>query len=225
MDPTTAQVTGEVPTTQPEVQQQNPGLQARIDELVARAKSAEQANQELMQRMMEQNAQLLQAQRPAPQATPDPLQQHAEALDPRLVQVLQAERERMEAIFRQKMAQVEAQQGLLAIQSQASQSNVPAEVTQRAQALYQQAKQNGFNPSPDEAFLYALGGWYLQQQKKGAQVVGLPTTAFNPPSAVPPSVNVMPQQQSRQAPADFESWPLNKQLAYMEQQGFGNEPL
>lgn len=227
MDPATAQATPEVQTNPTENQTQTPGLQARIDELVARAKTAEAANQELMQKMLEQNMRLMEAQRPAPQAAPDPLAQHADALDPRLVEILRAERERMEMSFRAKMQQVEAQQGQYAIQAAAAQlRNVPPEVTAKAQQLYHQAKTNGSAATPDEALRYALGDWYLQQQQRGAGVMGLPTTAFNAPMAVPPSVNVMPAAQpSRSAPADFESWSLTKQLEYMERSGIGDVPL
>jgi hypothetical protein len=226
MDPATAQANEATPTP-PQENQQSPGLQARIDELVARAKTAEQANQELMQRLMEQNARLMEQTAPKPVIEPDPLAQHAEALDPRLVQVLQAERQRMEAVFRTKMAQVEAQQGQLSIQAAAAQMrNVPAEVTQRAQQLYQQAKLNGSAATPDEALRYALGDWYLQQQQRGAQVVGLPTTAFNAPLPVPPSAPVLPNVTGpKPVPADFDNWPLQKQLTYMEQNGYADLPL
>jgi hypothetical protein len=112
-----------------------------------------------MQRLMEQNARLMEQTAPKPVIEPDPLAQHAEALDPRLVQVLQAERQRMEAVFRTKMAQVEAQQGQLSIQAAAAQMrNVPAEVTQRAQQLYQQAKLNGGTGSAGDLARRGAGG-------------------------------------------------------------------
>lgn len=224
MDPTTAQVTDEV-STQPEQQQQTPGLQSRIDELTARLRASEQATQEVMQRMMETQAQLLASQqRPAPAATPDPLQKYAEVLDPRVIEAFQAERARMEADFRAKLAQVEAQQGVLAIQSAAASAKIDPAVAARAQALYQQAKNNGANPSPDEALKYAIGDWYVQQQAKAGQVLGLPTTAFNAPVPVPQSFSVPPQAQ-RQVPANLESLPLEQQLALLEKLGFGDDPL
>jgi hypothetical protein len=220
----------EVAPTEATPENQHTGLQTRINELTAARKAAEQANQELMQRVMEQSARLMELQRPAPApAAPDALAQHAAELDPRLVQVLEAERARMQAMFAAKMAQVEATQGQLQIQAAAAQMrNVPPEVAQRAQQLYQQAKLNGSAATPDEAIRYALGDWYLQQQQRAAGVAGVSPQAFNAPFPVLPAAPVIPAAATQQQyiePPDFESWPLSKQLQYMEQKGIGNSSL
>lgn len=210
---------------------QNPGLQERINELTAARRQAEEQAQALMKTVAEQSAQLtaVMAQRTAPQvaAPVDALEKYKDQLAPELVEVLRSQGARQEQEFRARMAQLETQQGLFAIQQQAAAlpTSVPKEAIARANELFVQAKNAGLNPSSDEALKYSIGEWYMKEAAKTGRVANVPTSAFNAPNANLPSVNPVQRQNAAQAPTDFDSWSNAKQLQYMEQQGVADLPL
>lgn len=227
MDQTNAQVTDTQPTQETQDQNPHPGLQARIDELVARAKAAEAQALEYQQKMMELATQVVTG--PARQAAPaqiDPLAQHKNDLDPRLVEVLEAQRRQFEQQLQIKTAALEVAQGKFSImQSAATVPGIQPDVVQQAQRLYEQSKLAGNNPSPDEALRFAIGDAFLKQQARAAGVSGIPTNFYNPTHAVVPSAPAMPPQSSPALPADFESRPLQEQIALMEKLGYADKPL
>lgn len=232
MNETIAQVTdtNTQPATQdgqavsPITNQQHTGIQARIDELTARAKQAETQNAELVQRMMEMSTQALQAKAPV-QAPVDPLAQHREALDPRLIEVLEAQKLQFERQLQARTDQLEIAMGKNQIHEQArAMPGLKPEVINKAVQLYEQSRANGMRPRPEEALFHVLGLEYAQQMRQVAPVAGIPQTAFNSYQPVQPHVQPAPTP-SFSLPANFDNLPLDQQLLLLEKAGVGDKPI
>lgn len=233
MDETNAQV--EPQPSQDE--NQHEGFQHRVNELTAKWRQTEQERNELLKTVTELTAQQtdmvrrMQDQQSAAQAAQakpeaDPLQPYEQDLDPRVTAAIKATQAAMQRQFAQQMSVMQAQQGALLIDNQmGSVKGIDPTVVARAKQLYVQAKQQGSQATPEEALRYALGDWYLQQAQKGAAVQGVSPQQFNTQMQTIPAPNPQPQNVTQNTPADFESWPLNKQIQYMEKLGLDKLPF
>jgi hypothetical protein len=216
--------------------QENAGVKARIDQLVAQREQEKAAREALERQLMENTAQMaqmaLQAQQrnapPAP-APVDPLQQFKDTLDPVAMQAIQAAvaetQRRMEAQFAPVLAQQAAQIAQMHVATEAANiKGLPAEVSQRAAALAADWRQKGLNLLPGDAINFALGEYQRGQLTRAAAVAG-----YNPALAQPGLVQgytpAPPQQQARSLPANFDSLNRNQQNAALEQAGILDQPL
>lgn len=211
------------------------GLQARINELVARERQANERAREVEKQLIEQSArmaeqalQAAQARQVAPAAPVDPLSQFKDTLDPITAQAIQAAvaaterqmRTHYEAQFAQQGAQMAAMQVQAEVQAI---PNVPKEVAQRAAQLAQSWRQQGLQFPPGDAINFAMGEHYRNQLLKAAPVAG-----YNPAAQGSHSVTqgfapapVAP----RALPTNFDSLNRNQQNELLEKAGVLDEPL
>lgn len=208
---------------------QNGGLQARINELVAKQRQAEEALKERDRQLIEQTAQMaqmaLQSRQvaPAPEVRVDPLEQYKDQLDPVAMQAInaaiEATQKRMEAQFAPMFAQQAAQLAAMTVQTEAAAlPNVPKEVVQRAQQLAAGWRQQGLSFPPSDALNFALGEYQRGQLLKAAPVMGYNPALVSP--GVTPGFNPAPAAPRAAAlPANFEQLNRAQQNAYLEQSG------
>jgi hypothetical protein len=229
MEPTTAQVEAQPNTNPTETPAPNPseGIQKRFDEMTAKQYELSKQNQELMERLTQATVQLAQNTQPARPAEVSPVEKYSADLDPRLIETMKAMESKYTGQLRQMQMQLEAKTGAMQIQQQAAaMRGLPPEVAQRAAQLYEQSKLNGSAATPEEALRYAMGDFALAQMAKGQAVLGVPTTAFSPPS---PGFNAPNPQVtspvSKAVPAGYDTWTLDQQINYMEKNGLGDQPL
>ena len=163
-----------------------------------------------------------QAQRPT---EPDVLEKHREVLDPRLVEVVAAERRQFQEALARQQAQFEIQLGKSQLQQAAAANPAMAPYVAEATKLYEQSRASGSRATPDEALMHVLGQAHMKQLQRVAPVAGLPPQAFNAPNAYLPAAPPPATAASFQLPADLESRPLAEQIALMERAGFGNTPI
>ena len=214
---------------------QNEGLQARINELTARARQAEETAKESQRQLMEQASRMAeqaliaqQAQRPAPVAPVDPLAQFKDQLDPVAMQAINAAiaetTRRMEAMYAPMFAQQGAQIAQFAVQAEVQHvPNVPKEVAQRASQLAASWRQQGLNFPAGDALNFAMGEHYRNQLLKAAPVTGYNPAAQGAPSTV--SGFNPPPAQTRQLPTNFDSLNRNQQNEILEKAGILDAPL
>ncbi len=222
-DQPSAQATGtEVPAV-------NEGIQARINELVAKQRQAEEALRESERQRMEQSAQMAQLalqQRPvapAPVAV-DPLAQLKDQLDPVVMQAVQAAteatRKQMEAQYAPMFAQQAAQLAGYAVQQEAAAiPGLPKEVTNRAAQLAASWRAQGLQFPPGDALNFALGEYQRGQFLRAAPVTGYnPNAPQLPPVLIggaPPPVT----QPKSGLPANFDNLSRAQQQAALEASG------
>lgn len=223
--------------TTSEQPQQGEGIQSRINELTAKFRQAEEANQKLASQLMEQQAkyaaaleaQAYRAQAPAPQPPEDPLAPYRDQIDPTVAQAVQAAvnatRKQMEQQFNAVLQQQAVEQSAYAVRAEiASLPNVPTEVAQRAESLMRSWKSQGLPIVPQDAINFALGEYHRGQLLKAAPVRG-----YNPNAQVAPPVipggNPLPQAPRSSLPANFDSLDYNQQNKLLEQMGVGDQPL
>lgn len=215
------------------------GLQARINELVAKQRQAEERDAAAQKLLMEQSAQMaqlaLQVRQPvAPAAQPaDPLAPFKETLDPVAAQAIQAAiaetRRQMEAQYQPMFAQQAAQIAAFAVQAEASAiPNLPKEVKDRAAQLASNWRAQGLNFPPGDALNFALGEYQRGQLLKAAPVVG-----YNPAQAATQAAQHVahgqnlppPAPKVSSLPANFDNMTRAQQLAALEAAGVGDQPI
>lgn len=217
--------------------QPSEGLQARINELVAKQRQAEEALKERDRQLLEQTAQMAQMAmqvRQAPQAAPqppsDPLAPYRDQMDPVAMQAIQAAidatTKRMEAQFAPMIAQQAAQLASFSVQAEAAQlPNLPKEVVQRASQLAAGWRQAGLNYPPSDALNFALGEYQRGQLLKAAPVMGYNPNAPMAPNVVPGYVPPPPSARQSALPQNFDNLDRNRQNALLEQSGLLDDPF
>lgn len=217
-------------------QPQNEGLQARINELVAKQRQAEEALKERERQLLEQTAQMaqmaLQQRQVAPPPEPvDPLAQYRDQMDPVAMQAIQAAidatTKRMEAQFAPMIAQQAAQLASMTVQAEAAAlPNLPREVVQRAQQLAAGWRQSGLNFPPSDALNFALGEYQRGQLLKAAPVMGYnPNAPAVLPNIVPGYAPAPPTTRQVALPSNFDSLDRQRQNALLEQAGALDDPF
>lgn len=199
--------------------QQNLGFQKRIDELTARYREVERQRDEMAIKMAELAAAQAAPKSIAP-AAPNPIEQYKSDLDPRLVEILAHQERQFQATLQERTRRMEIELGKNAIMAEASRNPALLPYATKAAQLYEQSRMQGGAPSPEEALRYVIGDDLL---KRGAINQSIPTftpTATLPPAPVPPAQNT-----SAVPPSNFESLPLEQQIAWMEKNGYGDMPL
>lgn len=217
---------------------QNEGLQARINELVAKQRQAEEIAAATQKQLIEQSAQMaqmaLQARQPVVPAAPppDPLAQFKDQLDPVAAQAIQAAiaetKRQMEAQYAPMFAQQAAQLAGFAVQAEAAAiPNLPKEVKDRAAQLASNWRSQGLNFPPGDALNFALGEYQRGQLLKAAPVAG-----YNPAAAAAAQQNVTPgftpptpAPRTTALPSNFENLSRSQQLAALDAAGVGDLPL
>ncbi len=211
-------------------QTQHTGFQARIDELVAKQRQAEEREKEAQRQLMETTAQMAQMavqsqQRqvaPAP-APVDPLAQYKDQLDPVMHAAIQAAvadtRRQMQAEFQPAFAAQAAQIAGFAVRSEASQiPGLPKEVTDRAAMLAASWRAQGIQYPPGDAINFALGEYQRGMLARAAPVLGYdPSKAQPSPSIhgfVPP-----PAPKGPALPSNFDNLSRAQQNALLEASG------
>lgn len=225
-----AQATEQAPEQQP-----NEGIQARINELVAKQRQAEEALKERDRQLMEQTAQMaqlaMQARQVAVQPPPapvDPLAQFKDQLDPVAHAAIQAAvaetQRRMEAQYAPMFAQQAAQIAGFAVQAEAAAlPGLPKEVTNRAAQLAAQWRSQGLQFPPSDAINFALGEYQRGQLMRAAPVAG-----YNPavqPSPVIPGFTPQQAATTRALPPNFDNLTRQQQQAALEAAGVGDQPF
>lgn len=217
-------------------QTQNTGLQARINELVAKQRQAEEALKERDRQLLEQTAQMAQLAlqvKAAPAAKPevpaDPLAAYKDQLDPVAVNAIQAAveatRKQMEAQFSSVLAQQAAQLATMTVQAEAAQiPNLPPEVVQRAQQLAAGWRQAGLSFPPSDALNFALGEYQRGQLAKAAPVRGY-NPAAQAPGVVPGFTPAPPAPRASVLPQNFDQLDRARQNALLEQTGILDDPF
>lgn len=217
----------------------NEGLQARINELVAKQRQAEEIAAQREKQLMEQSAQMaqlaLQARQPvAPVVAPvDPLAQFKDQLDPVAMQAIQAAvaatKREVEAQYQPLFAQQAAQLAGFAVQAEAAAiPNLPKEVRDRAAQLASNWRAQGLNFPPGDALNFALGEYQRGQLLKAAPVAGYNPAAaaqgahgnVTPGFAPPP-----PAAKASALPSNFDSLSRAQQLAALDAAGVGDQPI
>lgn len=215
---------------------QNEGFQARINELTAQKRQAEEALKERERQLMEQTARmaeqaLIQSQqaRPAPAAPVDPLSQFKDQLDPVVSQAISAAiaetQRRMEAQYAPQFKQQAAQIAAYAVQAEVQNvPGVPKEVAQRAAQLAANWRAAGLDFPPGDALNFAMGEHYRNQLLKAAPVAG-----YNPAAQMVPNVvqgfAPAPAAAPRGLPANFDSLTRQQQNDLLEKSGLLDQPL
>lgn len=215
-------------------QQPNEGIQARINELVAKQRQAEEALREREKQLMEQTAQMAQlaiqarqVQAPPP-APVDPLAKFKDQLDPVAHAAIQAAvaetQRRMEAQYAPMFAQQAAQIAGFAVQAEAAAlPGLPKEVTNRAAQLAAQWRSQGLQFPPSDAINFALGEYQRGQLMRAAPVAG-----YNPavqPSPVIPGFTPQQAATTRALPPNFDNLTRQQQQAALEAAGVGDQPF
>lgn len=212
------------------------GLQARIDEIIAKQRQAEERAQSAEKQLLETNARVaemaIQANRPvAPVYAPvDPLLQFKDSLDPVAAQAIAAAvaetQRRMEAQYAPMFAQHAAQLAGMQVQAEAAAiPNLPKEVSQRASQLAAQWRQAGLNFPPGDALNFALGEYQRGQLVKAAPVMGYNPAAQGVHSVTPGFTPAPPASQSKALPSNFDSLNRAQQYAALDASGALDEPL
>jgi hypothetical protein len=227
-DQPSAQATGtEVPAV-------NEGIQARINELVAKQRQAEEALKDRERQLMEQSSQMAQMAlqnrpvAPAPVAV-DPLAQFKDQLDPVAAQAIQAAveatRKQMEAQYAPMFAQQAAQIAGFAVQQEAAAiPGLPKEVTNRAAQLAANWRAQGLQFPPGDALNFALGEYQRGQLLRAAPVMGYNPGATPYAPAVTPGFVPAPSVPKQSAlPANFDNLSRSQQNAALEAAGVGDE--
>lgn len=217
--------------------QNNEGFQHRINELTAKFRQQEEANQKLSQQLFEQQAkyasmieQQIQAQRAAPpQQVEDPLAPFKDQIDPTVAQAVQAAvnatRKQMEAQFNGILQQQAAEQAVYAVRAEAAAlPNIPREVSQRAEQLMRAWKAQGLPIIPQDAINFALGEYQRNQLLKAAPVRGYDPTAQVPPAVITGQAPA-PQAARSALPANFDSLSYDQQNLILEKMGVGDQPI
>jgi uncharacterized protein YdhG (YjbR/CyaY superfamily) len=210
------------------------GIQARINELVAKQRQAEEALRERDRQLMEQSSQMaqmaMQAQRPvlAPVAPVDPLAQFQDRLDPVAAQAIQAAveatRKQMEAQYAPMFAQQAAQIAGFAVQQEAATiPGLPREVTNRAAQLAAQWRNANLQFPPGDALNFALGEYQRGQLLRAAPVSGYNPNAFAAPPIVPGYAPPPPAPRTSALPANYDQLTRVQQMAALEASGVGDE--
>lgn len=229
----------DTPSAQAQVppQQENSGIQARIDELTAKFRQAEESNQKLQQQIMEATAREAEASRrladqyqratqPVAQVE-DPLAQYKDRLDPVAVEALQRSnamlQQQMEERLRKMQAQYEAQQATYAVRHEiAVTPGLPPEVAQKAEQLMSAWRAQGWNvPTAKDAIHIALGQHYESSLRRAAPVLSYQQNSTVPnvtPGFAPP-----PPQPRKGLPANFDSLAPDQQNLILEQNGVADE--
>jgi hypothetical protein len=230
---------------QPSAQAQTPapeqsGIQARIDELTAKFRQAEERNQELNNKLLEQAAresdtarryaELAQRQTaPAPAAPVDPLAAYREQLDPVAVKAIESVQQAMQAQFN---SQFQAQQqkyaadtAIYAVRSEAAAVvGLPPEVRNQAEVLMQQWRAQGWNvPTAQDAIAIALGQYQMGQLRKAAPVMQYQANPNIP--AVTPGFAPPPAPPRGALPSNFDSLSREQQNQILEQNGVADQPF
>lgn len=224
-----AQATEQAPEQQP-----NEGIQARINELVAKQRQAEEALKERDRQLMEQTAQMAQLAMQArqvqapPPAPVDPLAQFKDQLDPVAHAAIQAAvaetQRRMEAQYAPMFAQQAAQIAGFAVQAEAAAlPGLPKEVTNRAAQLAAQWRSQGLQFPPGDAINFALGEYQRGQLMRAAPVAGYNPAVQQP--SVTPGYAPQPAATTRALPANFEQLNRQQQQAALEAAGVGDQPF
>jgi hypothetical protein len=209
---------------------QGGGLQARIDELVAKQRQAEEGQKEAQRQLMETTAVMAQmaaqSQRqvaPAPVHV-DPLAQFKDQLDPVAHAAIQAAvaetRRQMQAEFQPVFAQQAAQLAGFAVRSEAAAIvGLPREVTDRAAMLAASWRAQGLPFPPGDAINFALGEYQRGQLSRAAPVIGYdPRAALAQPNVsgfTPPP----PAPRGPALPSNFDNLSRAQQNAALEQSG------
>lgn len=224
----------QAPEQAPE-QQPNEGIQARINELVAKQRQAEEALKERDRQLMEQTAQMaqlaMQARQVAVQPPPppvDPLAQFKDQLDPVAHAAIQAAvaetQRRMEAQYAPMFAQQAAQIAGFAVQAEAAAlPGLPKEVTNRAAQLAAQWRSQGLQFPPGDAINFALGEYQRGQLMRAAPVAGYNPAVQQP--SITPGFAPQPAATTRALPANFEQLNRQQQQAALEAAGVGDQPF
>lgn len=222
---------------QQDAPQQNEGIQARINELVAKQRQAEEALKERDRQLMENTAQMAQMAMqmrqqptPPPQAPVDPMAPYRDQMDPVALQAIQAAidatTKRMEAQFAPMMAQQAAQIASFSVQAEAAAlPNLPKEVVQRAQQLATGWRQAGLNFPTGDAINFALGEYQRGQLLKAAPVMGYNPNAPVHPNVVPGYAPPPPVNRQSVLPTNFDTLDRNRQNAALEQSGILDDPF
>lgn len=225
-----AQATEQAPEQQP-----NEGIQARINELVAKQRQAEEALKERDRQLMEQTAQMaqlaMQARQVAVQPPPapvDPLAQFKDQLDPVAHAAIQAAvaetQRRMEAQYAPMFAQQAAQIAGFAVQAEAAAlPGLPKEVTNRAAQLAAQWRSQGLQFPPSDAINFALGEYQRGQLMRAAPVAGYNPAVQQP--SVTPGYAPQPAATTRALPPNFDNLTRQQQQAALEAAGVGDQPF
>lgn len=212
------------------------GLQARIDEIIAKQRQAEERAQSAEKQLLETNARVaemaIQANRPAaPVFAPvDPLAQFKDSLDPVAAQAIAAAvaetQRRMEAQYAPMFAQHAAQLAGMQVQAEAAAiPNLPKEVQQRAATLAAQWRQAGLNFPPGDALNFALGEYQRGQLLKAAPVMGYNPAAQQPTNVTPGFIPTPAAPRSNALPANFDSLSRAQQNQLLESSGILDQPL
>lgn len=215
--------------------QQNEGFQARINELTARTRQAEEALKERDRQLIEQSARMAeqalmasQQARPAPVAPVDPLSQFKDQLDPVVSQAISAAiaetQRRMDAQYAPQLAQQAAQIAAYAVQAEVqSVPGVTKEIAQRAAKLAADWRAAGLNFPAGDALNFAMGEHYRNQLLKAAPVAG-----YNPAGQSAPSVvtGYSPAPVAPRAlPNNFEQLSRAQQNEILEKSGALDSPF
>jgi uncharacterized protein YdhG (YjbR/CyaY superfamily) len=226
-DQPSAQATG---TETPAV---NEGIQARINELVAKQRQAEEALKDRERQLMEQSAQMAQLAlqnrpvAPAPVAV-DPLAQFKDSLDPVAVQAIQAAveatRKQMEAQYAPMFAQQAAQIAGFAVQQEAAAiPGLPKAVSDRAAQLAANWRAQGLQFPPGDALNFALGEYQRGQLLRAAPVMGYNPAAANVPAVLPGYAPAPSVPKTSALPANFDNLSRAQQMAALDAAGVGDE--
>jgi uncharacterized protein YdhG (YjbR/CyaY superfamily) len=229
------QLSAQATPTSPE-NTENAGIQARINELTAARRQAEEQVKLQQQQLIEQSAKMAEmalqqrtAQAPAPQPQVDPLAQFKDQLDPVAMQAIQAAvaetQRRLEAQYAPMFAQQASQIAGFAVQQEAAAiPNLPKEVGQRAAQLAAQWRQAGLSFPPGDALNFALGEYQRGQLLKAAPVAGYNPAAQTIPAVVP-GYALPPQAPRTALPSNFDALPRQQQNDILEKSGLLDAPL
>lgn len=212
------------------------GIQARINELVAKQRQAEEALRERDQQLMAQTAQMAQmamqaTQRVAPVAAPvDPLAQYKDQMDPVALQAIQAAvqetQRRMEAQYAPQFAHQAAQLAAMTAQAEAAAiPGLPKEVSARAAQLAAEWRRAGINYPTSDAINFALGEYQRGQLIKAAPVTGYNPAAQTPYTVTPGFTPAYTPPRQNALPANFDQLNPAQQNAALDASGALDEPF
>lgn len=217
------------------------GIQARIDELTAKMRQAQEMNQKLQEELLKkatnesemarQMAELSTRQHLAQQsvaAPVDPLAAYREQLDPVALKAIESVTASLNQRFEAQLASVQQKYAVdsaaLAVRSEvAAVPNLPPEVAQRAEQLMQDWRRQNWNvPTAQDAIAIALGQYQMGQLRKAAPVLQYQTNQARP--AVTPGYAAPPVPKPA-LPSNFETLSREQQNNLLEQMGVADEPF
>lgn len=212
------------------------GIQARINELVAKQRQAEEALKERDRQLMEQTAQMAQMalqanQRVAPVSAPvDPLAQFKDQMDPVALQAIQAAvaatQQQMRAQYEPMFANQSAQLAAMTAQAEAAAiPGLPKEVSQRAAQLAAEWRRAGINYPTSDAINFALGEYQRGQLLKAAPVAGYDPARAAPFNVTPGYTPAPPAPRQNALPANFDQLSRDQQNAALEASGVLDQAL